>query len=249
MKLIIDAIFYIFKLFYNVIYFILFPLLWLKFRAFKLENLKVETCLILNKLYEQDILKPEDYLIKYRIFKGFFFYHKDTKKVILNSASIGKKGSATIAISNRTDADILEPLFCDLLVYKIINDHLYLNFNKGKITYLSWMISLIPKSKEKYGQEENPAIDLTISFNRKLEIVRTSKEYYDFSEMHGHQISESITYKPLPLKEELFLILIEEQMKNPDAYALLPEFHTPSAYDFQSDDFKNRLLIISMICI
>jgi hypothetical protein len=53
----------------------------------------------------------------------------------------------------------------------------------------------------------------------------------------------------LPTSDELLLIEFLQYQYNPAIVAYVPEFYIPSAYDFNSDEFKIRIDLTKMITI
>lgn len=51
----------------------------------------------------------------------------------------------------------------------------------------------------------------------------------------------------LPIEDELLLIEFLQYQYNDDIVSYVPEFYIPSAYDFNSEDFKRRMVLIEML--
>lgn len=91
------------------------------------------------------------------------------------------------------------------------------------------------------------AINVYFSFDIALNIKKIKVVGYNYN---NNVTFFEITHEGdnlLPIDDELLLINFIFCMYNEDIVLCVPEFYIPSAYDFNSEEFKRRILLVKML--
>lgn len=115
-------------------------------------------------------------------------------------------------------------------------------FNNGKITKFYFILAI---SSASIPRKDNNYVELSITTDdqfQPMEIVKKICIYSPTSLVSKHLIKNNVSFD-----DEIELIKLKAQSENPEINVLIPEINTPSAYDFNSDDFNNRLLLVAMM--
>lgn len=110
--------------------------------------------------------------------------------------------------------------------------------NKQKITNIYFKIS-----RNKNGNLET----LKINLSNKFEILKLNWQVWN--KMSGTKnviVNNKFNYHGLPIKDVMLLLKLHFNM-NESVSELVPELKTPSAYNFNTDEFQDRLEVVNMM--
>lgn len=152
------------------------------------------------------------------------------------------------------------------LTKRIVNDTVWITIDKNQILTTEFYCSqfpfkLSPSSKLTVGfdcyfnivyvhfksikREIANVQTVEILFNKNLDL-----ESLEFKSLKKRDdvplMGLKKTNKLLSLKDEILLFNLYNS-KNDEIKELLPEYHTPSAYNFHAEDFKDRLAVYEMM--
>lgn len=260
-------IFYILRPLFLWLVSIFNPFTWLKlisnfFTSIKnlclLNRLKKETCQFLNAYYGVNTFNSDDYAIKISFFSsGFYIYNINTKTIIATNTDLLNNAV------NLYPLDI-KPIYIRKELYKQlgrsfkVKDRITVVFKNGFFDNAHHTINLSPlktpnksvKSALFHGQHSKPIfIDVMLSFDSNYTLYGLAKEAYDLEDMYGNRISWTDYPVNYPVDDILNAIVYEEMSKDPQTVEILPELVIPSAYDFTTDEFSSRLILVEMIAL
>lgn len=89
-------------------------------------------------------------------------------------------------------------------------------------------------------------IDIWFYFDINLDLLKFHIQGYCDTGQHLFSIERNKEHF-LPVADELLLIEFLKYQYNSDIVAYVPEFYIPSAYDFNSDEFKRRIVLVEML--
>lgn len=228
---------------------IIFPVFYLKVKILKLDKIKPLIISTLNKIYDTD-LSISDYGFDISILPGATLSKDDKYCTTLAMSSSIENGI-------RFGSNICEnkgvfgyPVILEinhslnrLSKFFRIKQMVYMNFKKGELVHIQLRIELNtilpPHTNPVYVNSRSfILIELTPSF--ELIDIRKVRMDNEFD-------TRKKCYTGMPTKDFFNLIYLNEIKYNHFVVELLPEIIIPSAYDFNSDDFKQRLLLVDMI--
>lgn len=261
------SIFKTVKVFFRV--FFVLPLFYLKGKIYRLNNVKKEMFSAINTLYNLN-LNDSNYHYDISIAPGFSISNSGDKDIKFPASfhyviersngirfatsQIDDNGlSFKINVNNSPVYNLGFPVFfglntsLDILSKRFnINQSLILFFKSGHLKEVKIDLELRAKDKGVFIERlDHPVkrILLSISLDMELDMKLDYTAYLSsFMDTKEHKNS-------LPLNELLQLIRLEviadlDVIK--DIVEILPELKIPSAYDFTSEDFKQRLLLVEM---
>lgn len=89
-------------------------------------------------------------------------------------------------------------------------------------------------------------IDIWFDFDINLDLIQFSIQGYSDTGQNLFYI-ERVKENFLPMEDELLLIEFLQYQYNADVVNYVPEFYIPSAYDFNSEELKRRMLLVEML--
>lgn len=228
---------------------IIFPFFYLKVKILRLDKIKPIIISTLNKLYGTD-LTISDY--------GFDIS-------LLPSATLSKEDEycTTLAMSSsiengiRFGSNISEnkvfggyPVILEinhslnrLSKFFRIKQMVYMNFKKGKLVHIQLRIELntiLPPHTNPLHVNSRSFILIELTPSFELIDIRKVRMDNEFD-------TRKKSYTGMSANDFFYLLYLNEIKYNTVVVELLPELIIPSAYDFNSDDFKQRLLLVDMI--
>lgn len=197
----------------------------------------------LNDLYNTDEYTSIRYPMRLsNTLVAEYYNHLDDKKLISFSLP-HKDGEAIIENFDLTCLECLKPYLHYITRYsKVDNFHSVAYFNNGKVIGFNFVLNIYyPYHPRKYDDYIELSITTDVQFNL-VKIVRKLCVYSAYKTFSKQLIKNDVSFD-----DELQLVKLKIQSQNQEINRLMPEINTPSAYDFNSDDFKNRLLLVSMM--
>lgn len=228
------------------------PVFYLKRKCFRLDNIKAEMFSAINTIYNMNLNKHE-YQYKVELAPGFTMNRKADSGMRFATSQFSAKGlwfSINVDnIDNPIDFPVLFGIDTALKSLSHIFDieHLlYMGFQYGSLTTVKVELRMVRKDKGVYIERvDQPPSRIDIGINIKM----NENMKIDYEAQLMRIVQTAIYRNALPLNE-LFQMIKLESIDNLDVIKqiteLLPEFKIPSAYDFNSDDFKQRLLLVEM---
>lgn len=220
---------------------IIFPIFYLKVKILKLDKIKIIIISTLNKLYGTD-LRFSDYAFDISILPGSTLSKEDEYCTTLAMSSSIENGIRFGSNIGDNKGIFGYPVILEinhslnrLSKFFRIKQMVYMNFKKGELIHIQLRIELNPLH---VNSRTFILIELTPSF----ELIDIRKVRMD----HEFDVRKKC-YTGIPSNDFFNLIYLNELKYNPFVVELLPELIIPSAYDFNSDDFKQRLLLVDMI--
>lgn len=240
--------------------FFVLPLFYLKGKFYRLNKVKKEMFSAINNLYNLN-LNDANYHYNINLAPGFSISNSGNKDLNF-PASVhyvikGNHGvrfaTSQIDVNNSPFDNFGFPVLfelktsLDILAKRFnINHSLVMFFKSGHLKEVKIDLELMAKDKGVFIERlDQPlkkillSISLDMESDMKLDYTAYLSSFMDTKE---HKNS-------LPLNELLQLIRLEvidniDVIK--DIVEILPELKIPSAYDFTSEDFKQRLLLVEM---
>lgn len=249
----------------NAIYYvvIVLPFFYFKSNLFRLKRIKKEMFSAINTLYKLD-LNEKDYQYDINVVPGFtisevknpsffdFITHKDNR-VRFATTQVTDQGLWFKINVDNVSKPIDYPVLFDMdkalnSLSHIFNiEHLlYMHFQSGRLETVKIELRMLRKNKGVYiERDDHPPVRIDIGMNIKMK----NNIEIDY-EAQLMRLNYTSSYRnALPLNE-LFQMIKLESIDNLDVIQqiveILPELKIPSAYDFTSDDFKQRLLLVEM---
>jgi len=249
--------------------FFVLPLFYLKGKVYRLNKVKREMFSAINRLYNLN-LNDANYHYNINLAPGFSISNSGDKdlnfpasvhyvikgshgvrfatsqiddnglsfKINVNNSQVDNFGFPVV-FELKTSLDILSKRFN-------INHSLIMFFKSGHLKEVKIDLELMAKDKGVFIERLDPpvkkvllSISLDMESDMKLDYTAYLSSFMDTKE---HKNS-------LPLNELLQLIrleVIDDLDVIKDIVEILPELKIPSAYDFTSEDFKQRLLLVEM---
>lgn len=223
-----------------------FCLKMMTFRTIKKYHYRViieQIFMRLNKLYNTTEYTSLNYPMK--VSGNIFFEccNRASGETLISFAIPWEDRIAVIKNFDLSCLDFFKDHFCYITRYSTINNfHSVAYFNNGKITRFCFIMTICSASSPR---KDNNYVELSITTDDQfhpLEIVNKLCVYSPVCLIDKHLIKNNVSFA-----DELELIKLKVQSQNPEINILIPEINTPSAYDFNSDDFNNRLLLVSML--
>jgi hypothetical protein len=235
----------------------------LKGKVLRLKKIKKEMLSVINTIYGLD-LNQDNY--KYAInhtpgfsfggqyISGYFTYVINGKNGERFAASQIKDNELSFKIYlNNYIAPIglpvlfgLNQTFQSLSQLFNIQHNLYLIFKNGTFKEVNITLELVAKNQAVYIERtEQPPKRIDISIHLDMQ----SNMKLDYTACLISFKNTIIHHNSLPLNELFKLIrlqIIDDLDVIKQITEILPELNIPSAYDFTSDDFKHRLLLVEM---
>jgi hypothetical protein len=245
--------YYTFKAFSIIFQITVIPLVfYVKRKLFRLDNIKAEMFSAINTIYNMNLNKHE-YQYDVDLIPGFTMSNKDSSGMRFATSQISDKGLWFRINVDNIYTPIGFPVFLGIeqslqsLSHIFDIDHLlYMGFQYGTLTTIKVELRMLRKDKGVYIERvDQPPSRIDIGINIKM------KENLNIDyEAQLMRIDQTAIYRnSLPLNE-FFQMIRLESIDNLDVIKqiteLLPELKIPSAYDFTSDDFKQRLLLVKM---
>lgn len=236
---------------------IAYPFFYLKSKLFRLNSIKTDIFNTLNQLYGVQI-NQDDYKFEKNILPGLKLVKPETFfKTFARSVKVDKGTCFEVVIDNHKndfDFPVLHEMQSSLnRISKLfrIKQMVYIHFEKFKITRVQLKIQLITDTFQNStplwgGAGVRPSKTLLyVELTQNLDIINIQKiiPNDDIRAM----LRYVKTYKHMTFDEVSLLLYLELLTDREDIHALIPEIKTPSAYDFNSDEFKQRLLLVEMM--
>lgn len=232
-----------------------YPFFYLKRKLFRLDSVKTDIFNTLNQLYGVQI-NNDDYKFENNIIPGLKLVKPETFfRTFAKSVKVDK-GTCFEVLIDPTDFDfpILHEMRSSLnklsKLFKI-KQIVYIHFEKFKITRVQLKIELIThafhNNNPLWGGAgiRSPKTLLYLELTPNLYIINIQKIIpNDDIEAMFRYIK---TYRNMTFNELSLLLYLEVLTDRDEIHALLPEIKTPSAYDFNSVDFQQRLLLVEMM--
>lgn len=242
--------YYTFKAFSIIFKITVIPLVfYVKRKLFRLDNIKAEMISAINAIYKKN-LNNHDYQYNVGLAPGFTINRRDSSEIRFATTQLSDNGLwFGVNVDNTIGFPVLfgiEQSLQSLLHIFDIEHLLYMGFQYGSLTTVKLELRMLRKDKSVYIERINqPPTRIDIGINIKMK--ENMKVDYEAQFM---VIDHTAIYRnSLPLNE-LFQMIKLESIDNLDIInqitEILPELKIPSAYDFASDDFKHRLLLVEM---
>ena len=242
-----------FTCFVIVVKAIIFPFFYLKVKLFKLDKIKPTVISSLNKLYGTDI-KPTDYSFDISIMPGGSKLSKKDKYCTTLAMSERSANGIRFALNIENNQGTFEfpvSLGINHCLNKLSNlfrirQMVHMYFKKGELTLIQVIIELNTRLEPHINPYHVKSrffvlIELTPSFELiDIRRVRMNNEFENI-------VNRKKYYSGLSVKDFFYLFHLTTIKTNALVIELLPELSIPSAYDFNSDDFQQRLLLLEML--
>lgn len=217
----------------------------MRFRSIKKYRYQVIVDQILSRLNKLHNTNEYNFLEYPMRLSGNFsaeYYNRTTGKTLISFSS-RENGVAFIENFDVSCLDFLKDHVCYIARYSRINNfHSFARFNNGKVTGFCFVITI---NSNLNPRKDNNYIELTITTDDQfcpVGIVRKLCIASPVAVISRHLIKNNVSFE-----DELQLIKLKVQSQNPEINHLVPEINTPSAYDFNSEDLKSRLLMVEMM--
>lgn len=245
--------YYTFKAFSIIFQITVIPLVfYVKRKLFRLDNIKDEMFSAINTIYNMNLNKHA-YQYDVDLSPGFTMSRKDRSGIRFANTQLSVKWLWFGVNVNNIDNPIGFPVFLGIdqslqsLSHIFDIEHLlYMGFQYGTLTTVKVELRMIRKDRGVYIERmDQPPRRIDIGINIKM------KEHLKIDyEAQLLRLEHTSKYRnDLPLNE-LFQMIKLESIDNLDVIKqiteILPELKIPSAYDFNSEDFKQRLLLVEM---
>lgn len=242
---------------------IVLPFFYFKSKLFRMKRIKKEMFSAIKTLYKLDF-NEKDYQYDINVAPGFtisevkspsffdFIAHKDNRVRFATTQLSDQDLWFKINVDNVSNPidfpvvfDIDKALKSLSHIFNI--EHLlYMRFQSGMLETVKIELIMLSKNKGVYiERDDHPPIRIDIGIN--IKIKKNIEIDYEAQLMRLNYISSYRNALPL---NELFQMIKLESIDNLDVIKqiteILPELKIPSAYDFTSDDFKQRLLLVEM---
>jgi hypothetical protein len=235
---------------------ITYPFFWLKRKIFGLDTIKTDIISTLNTFYGIN-LEPSNYRFDNNILPGLKISKQDNVLTTLAKSQKVEKGTCFAVIIDNNKDDFGFPVVSDIKsslnqLSKVftIKQTLYIHFEKRKMSRVQLRIELSSIATHKLvnpflSQPARYRYIIQVEFTPDFKVVSIQKINHDDDVTQMLQTKK--TYKDFPLSDFLLLVYLKMLSNREDINALLPEINTPSAYDFNSDDFQQRLVLVEMM--
>lgn len=227
-----------------------------KAKRLKLESIKIQICLMLNKLTESSAFEPADYFYLF-MFDKFWLINKDNKSVLL-SGGFNWRGLYIDSIDAKDSIHtkkVLEISESDISIITRIEARA----KKGEIYEYIFKYMLKPSDKysvpncEVINKNESDLIytDIILRCNAELDILTFSKNYYSAIELDAPEIGSILVSSDTisSVSNEIFRLYLEYLSNNKDVTFLFPEMNDDSDTDVNNDDLLQRVSLAKMIMI
>lgn len=197
----------------------------------------------LNKLYNTNEYISEQYSMRLSDNLVAEYYNKLDDKKLISFSLPQKEGEASIENFKLTHLDCLKPYIYHITRYsKVDNFHSVAYFNNGNVIGFNFVLNIYyPYHPRKY----DTYIKLSITTDEQFNLVNLERTLCLYSE--NKKFTRYLIENNIPFDDELNLVKLKIQSQNPEIDRLIPEINTPSAYDFNSEDLKSRLLMVEMM--
>jgi hypothetical protein len=197
----------------------------------------------LNKLYNTDEYTKAEYPMRLSDNLVAEYYNPLNDKNIVTFSLPERNGKAYIENFDLSCLEFLKNhLFYITRYSKVDHIHTIAYYNNGKIIEFNFFLNIYyPYHPKKVDNYIELSITTDIQFNL-VNLVRKSCLYSENKKFSKHLIKNNVSFE-----DELNLVKLKIQSQNPEINRLIPEINTPSAYDFNSEDLKNRLLMVEMM--
>lgn len=197
----------------------------------------------LNKLYNTDEYTSVQYPMRLSDNLVAEYYNPLTDKKVISFSSPVRNGKAYIENFDLSYLDFLNQHLSYITRYsKVDHIHTIAYYNNGKITEFNFILNIYyPYHPKKVDNYIELSITTDIQFDL-VNLVRSSCLYSKNKTFSRYLIKNNVSFD-----EELNLVKLKVQSQNPEINKLIPEINTPSAYDFNSEDLKSRLLMVEMM--
>lgn len=244
---------------------ITYPFFYLKRKILRLDDIKTDIISVLNKIYGTKH-KADDYQFENTVFSGL-----KIRKIEPFIRTFAKSEKVNKAICFKVFAgaykeDFGLPVVSDihlslskLLKLFEIEQSVYIHFEKEEITLIQLRITLArylhhPNHPMWTGGGRDGAmgtyrINLQLNLTPDLEIINIQKIKIDSSDWLP-MLNTNQKYTDFPFSDIALLIYLNTLTERTELETIndwLPELNIPSAYDFKSDDFRQRILLVEMM--
>lgn len=228
-----------------------YPLVFLKRKLLGLESYKSNIFLVLNKFYNVE-LNEDNYILDNSILSESKILKRGNELSLFASYKKEKKSVCFQVLVARYNNDFGYPMTMQKSFHRLsklfkIEQFFNIHFENHKISKLTLRILFYSlDNMSRFNGVLNSTGILQIELTPNFEIVKVQKfinNNNDITEM----LKSSKFYDVMSFDEISLIMYLENIKDREDIHALLPEIRIPSAYDFTSDDFKNRLLLVEMM--
>jgi hypothetical protein len=210
-------------------------------RKSKLDLVVHELCTIYNTMHKTDSFSSTNYKRVFDELITLDYCHSHTGSVFVTFLSTSRRGFVYLATFDVMHLAYFKKYFNLILKYNKINVQSLADYSDGSINGFKFIVKIYylhrPYIDEKY-------IEYTIKTNNDFEIKHMEKNAVTITRIRKNSLK---IVDLLSFEEEMMLVILKFQANNSEINQLLPEINTPSAYNFCSDEFQQRLLIASMI--
>jgi len=228
------------------------PFSYLKRKILGLDSYKTAIFNILNKFYNSE-LNENDYFFDNSILPGSKIYKRNSELTLFATSLKAEKGACFQILVDKHMDDLGMPQCPDIQkslqrltkLFKI-EQSLNIHLDHREVSRLILrMLFTPPEKSSRFNSLFNSTFILQIELNPEFETVKFQKfiTTHDLSAM----LQNAKFYDGMPFNEVSLIIYLENLKDCEDIHDLLPEIRTPSAYNFSSADFKNRLLLAEML--
>lgn len=222
-------------------------IVWIRFRFSRIDKVKDELCRLLNKVYETDYYEETNFIAHIQtklppyytnvltdeLFITYFYYSygaiRYNKSTMLQLYDLKLKRIKKLSHYMNT-----------INLYGFSDENWIMTHSRGKIDNLFCTLT-IQKDVDEYSDISDSVYYFEL--NNQFEFIKIRKKITGYNELDTFIEHD----RGLSVDDELELIALKTRTFNKEFYDMLPEINIPSAYDFNSDDFNNRLILVKMI--
>lgn len=132
-------------------------------------------------------------------------------------------------------------------------EHFRFYYKKRKITSIVCNIYIHKTYSNHHSASNVDIIEMNITFDNEFNVTSIDRRYkYEREVYNGDYLStdlflDHIVENQIILDDELFLMMLALEPVGSKKIEMFPEYTIPSAYDFSSDEFRQRMLLCDMI--
>lgn len=222
-------------------------IVWLRFRLSRIDKVKDELCCLLNKIYETDYYEKTNFIAHIQTDLTPYYTNVLTDELFFtyfyNSYGAIRYNKSTMLQLHDLKMKRIKKLshyMNTINFYGFSSESWIMTHRYGKID--SFFCTLIVQKDEDVYSDISDIVYI-FELNNQFEFIKIKKKVTGDNELDTFMQQD----RGLSIYDELELIAFKTRTFNKEFYDMLPEINIPSAYDFNSDDFNNRLILVKMI--
>lgn len=238
------------KIYYFIfINFLLKPFFYLRIRFLGIEPITNELCTVFQKASDQGSFEftANDFYIKHYVHNGFFVYDKKDHSIFF-SLTKSNNPAKDIHINkvNVNKIKIFKYLIRMLKSHNIdVIDRWSASYKNKKITNIVCKLQIQSSTLLTNSLLDIICIELMFTFDANLTLMSFEKKYIYYDSYKRFFINH--VDNPVLLDEEVLFLVLAIQKKGSPIAEMFPEYYIPSAYDFQSVEFQQRIELFHMM--